>query len=227
MINKRHKKKTFTQLTSRRRKTIRYFLKRDINEAASVLGGLFYTNDYLDGKNGLVDLYFLGNNNKTFYNVTLQTTRCEYKDKAHKVARNNANKLIPIDYTDVWDRLDGKKPSSGIDPYGPHEAFGGLRRLDWIDAETRVIANSGTIQVFEEATLHYNYRCGIGLHATIDVPYLTVDTINSFIRRFLAGGEQAYRIDNAISYTADELNWDYDDSCAALVYPLENPPINQ
>lgn len=227
MINKRHKKKTFTQLTSRRRKTMRYFLKRNIDKAASVLGGLFYTNDYLDGKNGLVDLYFLGKDNKTFYNVTLQTTRCEYKDKARDIARDNANKLVPVDYNDVWDRLSGKKPSDGVDPYGPHEAFGGLRRYDWIDTETRIVADAGSIHVFEEATLHYDYRCGIGLHATIDVTYLTIDTINNFIRDFLGNGAKAYRIDKPISYKASQLDWDYDDTIASLVDPLENPPVNQ
>ncbi|MBX9879562.1 MAG: hypothetical protein K2Y22_13960 [Candidatus Obscuribacterales bacterium] len=226
MIKNHKKKKTFTQLTARRRKTKRFFLKRNIDKAAPALGGLFFTNDYLDGKNGLVDLFFLGRGNKTFYNVTLQTTRCDYKDKVHHIARDNADKLVPVDYDAVWDRLAGKKVK-GVDPYGPHEAFGGLRRLDWIDAESRVVADAGTVQVFEEVSLHYDYRYGIGLHATIDVPYLTVDTINTFIRAFLANGEKAYRIEKPISYKAAELNWDYDDSVASLVDPLENPPVNQ
>lgn len=227
MIHKRKKKKTFTQFTCRRRKTLRFFLKRNIEKAAPALGGLFYTNDYLDGKNGLVDLYFLGKDNKTFYNVTLQTTFCEYKDKVNDIARDNAEVLVPIDHEAVWERLCGRKTHNGVDPYGPHEAFGGLSRFDWVEAESRVVADSGAVHIFEEVTLHYDYRYGIGLHATIDVPYLTVDTINNFIRRFLANNEKPYRSEVSITYRADELDWDHNDSIAAIVDPLENPPVNQ
>ncbi len=227
MIKKRKKKKTFTQLPRRRRKTLRFFMKRDIDKAAPALGGLFFTNDYLYGKNGLVDCYFLSKDNKTFYNVTLETTRLAYKDKVRHIAHDNSEKLVPIDHDAVWDSLCNRKPKNGVDPYGPHPAFGNLRRYDWIDAESRVIADTRTVQVFEEVTLHYDYRFGIGLHATLNVPSLTVDVINDFIRRFLANGEKPYRIDTPISYSADELEWGYDESVAALVDPLENPPVNQ
>jgi len=227
MIRK-HKKKTFTQLTAKRRKTLRYFLKQTINQAAPALGGLFYTNDYLYGTNGFIDCYFLGRDNKTFYNATLQTTRCEYKEKAQDIARDKADELVPIDVDAIWDRLQGKTPiDDAVDPYDPNPAFGNLRRLDWVDEQSRIIADEGTVQVFEEVTLHCDYRYGIGLHATIDVPYLTIDTINTFIRNFLATCEKPYRKEAPITYRADELDWQHNDTIATIVDPLENPPVNQ
>jgi hypothetical protein len=33
--------------------------------------------------------------------------------------------------------------------------------------------------------LHHDYHNGIGLHATLDVPVLTIEAVNAFIDRFL------------------------------------------
>ena len=47
------------------------------------------------------------------------------------------------------------------------------------------IANSGSIVVHEQISLRYDFACGIGLDATINVPYLTIESINTFIEQFL------------------------------------------
>ena len=67
----------------------------------------------------------------------------------------------------------------------PRPEFGGLTSKQWHDKQEERIANSGEISVYENWTLHRNYCAGIGLHATIHEPFLTIDVINRFVVRFL------------------------------------------
>jgi hypothetical protein len=76
--------------------------------------------------------------------------------------------------------------TSDIEPDRPEAQFDGLSRYDWVQAEEVRIANAGSIVVHEQINLRYDFACGIGLDATINVPYLTVETINTFIAQFLS-----------------------------------------
>lgn len=69
MIRNRKKKKYYGLLSVRRQKQMHFRVQRDILHAAPVLGGLFYTHDYLHGKNGWIDCYFLGKDKYIFYNL--------------------------------------------------------------------------------------------------------------------------------------------------------------
>lgn len=219
---KKNKKKTFVELSNRRRRTLRFRVKRSIEKVAPVLGGLFYTYDYMHGKNSYVDCEFLGKDNKTFYNCTIQTTRDAYRYEVYGTAKRTSFNIVPADYDHIFnDKNDNvERP----DPDGPNDYFGGLSRYEWISEQCRLIADERTVQVFEEVTLHYDYRCGIGLVATLDVPYITVDVLNNFIRCFLET-EKPYRKETALSYSYDEVDWESDH--VACVDPLEHPPVNQ
>jgi hypothetical protein len=70
--------------------------------------------------------------------------------------------------------------------------------------QCQAITNSGEVQVFERWTLHRNYHRGIGLHATIDVPYLTIDAVNAFIDRFLKE-EANFRDPTPRTYRYDQI----------------------
>ena len=197
-------------------------VKRDILQAAPALGGLFYTHDYLHGKNGWIDCYFLGKNKFTFYNCALETARYAYKEAVSEAAWDAADELVHYDYDLIFRRTDKE---SQRDTDASHSEFGGLTRFEWVKQEQRRLADTGRIQVFEKLSLHRNYRFGIGLHATIDVPYLTVDTINNFISQFL-GDEKPYYRNQALTYSYDKIEyWGLEPN--AIVEPLENPPVNQ
>ena len=57
----RHKKRIpFGERSRRQRKAAFIFVKNDIRRHANILGGLFFTHDYLHGKNGWIDCLFLG-----------------------------------------------------------------------------------------------------------------------------------------------------------------------
>src|SRR4029079_13593719 len=116
------------------------------------------------------------------------TTRYAYTEAVRDAAWDAADKLVPYDFDII--RHSEKDPATGLFRLNfpvdnGHEAFGGLTRMAWIDAETRRLAELATVTVREEVSLHRDYAHGIGLHATIDTPFLTVETVNAFIRRFL------------------------------------------
>lgn len=241
MINrKRHT--PFHKRSSKARKLAFIRMKNNIRRSAPVLGGLFYTHDYVHGQNGWVDIYFLGRQKGVFYNVTLQTARYEYKEEVSQAAWDAADALSPHRFNLFEDAK--KDPVTGHwisnpKPEGALDAFGGLSRWDWIRAEEVRIANARTVKVHARVELDRDYAHGIGLHATIDAPYLTVEAINDFIRAFLAAGEKAYRDENALSYSHEEVGywglesnalvepWDVADALAKAKGDSENGENNE
>lgn len=225
MVHRHKKHKPFGERPRRRRKQIYIRIKNDIRRAAPVLGGLFYTHDYLHGENGWVDCYFLGNGPLVVYNCALQTAKYAYKEAVSDAAWDAADKLVPRNY-DLLSRSK-KDPQTGLwvlepEPETTHAEYGGLTRFQWLKEEERRIADAGCIQVFEEVTLHRDYACGIGLHATLNVEYLTADTINAFIRAFLAAGEKPYRNAAPLTFKHAEIaHWGLESN--AIVEPWEYP----
>jgi hypothetical protein len=221
MIYHRKKRKHYGSLSLRRQKQMHFNVKRDILRVAPALGGLFFTHDYLHGKNGWIDCYFLGKNKYTFYNCALETTGYAYKEAVSSAAWDVADELLAYDYDSIFSK-DKERQSHANAKYAE---FGGLTRFEWVKQEERRLANARNIHVFEKLSLHYNYSFGIGLHATIDVPYLTVDTINNFIYQFLED-EKPYYCNQSLTYSYNEIEyWGLESN--AIVEPLENPPINQ
>ncbi len=222
MINrKRHT--PFHARSSKARKLAYIRTKNNIRRAAPVLGGLFYTHDYVHGQNGWVDIYFLGKEKGVFYNVTLQTARYEYKEEVSHAAWEAADALVPHRFNLFEDAK--KDPVTGHwvsnpKPEGALDAFGGKTRWEWIHEKEKEIADARTHKVHARVELDRDYAHGIGLHATIDVPFLTVDAINAFIRDFLARGEKPWRDENALSFNNEEVGyWGLESN--ALVEPWD------
>ena len=70
-------------------------IKNKIRRHAAVLGGLFTTHDYMHGKNGWVDVFFLAGKAPSFYNCVLDTTRNAYKDRVRELAFDRSYELVP------------------------------------------------------------------------------------------------------------------------------------
>lgn len=160
-----------------------------IKRAAPVLGEKFTTHTYMHGENGWIDAYFLGTKPPISYSLALQTTICEYKELVRSRAWELSYELAPERELPLVDRAE-KDPKTGhyvnrlCEPYRYPE-LGNMTRLQWSESQHQNIADSGEIQVFEKWTLHHDYHHGVGLHATIDVPVLTIEAVNAFIDRFL------------------------------------------
>lgn len=56
---RRRKRKAWLEKPRRQRKRDYIGIKNNIRRSAPVLGGRFYTHDYLHGENGWADIYFL------------------------------------------------------------------------------------------------------------------------------------------------------------------------
>lgn len=180
-----------------------------IRRAAPVLGGAFYTHQYMHGENGWLDAYFLGTTKPAYYNLSLQTIRYRYKELVEEKAWTMSYELAPQDRDPSIFERTAKDPISGLYVTPPHvpilyPELDGMTRYAWAQAQTERIAVSGEIQVFEGWNLHRNYGSGIGLHATIDVPFLTTETVNEFIHRFLET-ESAFQSQEARSLRFDQV----------------------
>lgn len=183
-------------------------IKNRIRTTAPMFGGRFTTHQLIHGENGWLDLYFLGAKSPVFYNVTLETTRCAYRAKVRRHAMALSYRLVPERAPDCID-LAQFNPVSGLYESPPavhmqYSQFGGLTRYDWEDAQLERLANEGTIQVRENWTLHPDYAFGIGLHATIDAPYLTMANIEAFIDRFLKH-PAPYRSGQPLTYSYSDI----------------------
>jgi hypothetical protein len=221
MKNRLRKHKAYAELSARKKKNIYISIKNQIPRAAPFVGGLFYSHDYLHGENGWVDGYFIGKN-RTVYNFALQTTRYAYKEAVSDAAFDATDERVPR--PPIRFERDPKTGYSTMvsEPDVARAEFDGLRRWDWIKEEERRIADAGTVKVVAEVTLHRDYYRGIGLHGTLDVPSLTVDAINAFIRQFLET-EAPSRAAEPISYRHDEIKyWGLESN--AIVEPWECPP---
>lgn len=181
--------KPFAEQSRRRRKQAYINIKNLIRRSKPVLGGLFYSHDYLHGKNGWIDCYFLGNEPLTIYNCTLETARCAYVEAVCDAAWQAAEELLPYS-NDIVDSafVDSETGlwTTVVKPDEVEDVFGGLTRSEWIEAEIVRIANSGAVVVQEQISLRHDFALGTGMDATINVPYLTVETINAFIEQFLS-----------------------------------------
>ena len=198
-------------------------IRSRIQRAAPVLGGKFTTHTYMHGHNGWIDAHFLGTKPPVSYSLALQTTLCEYKELVRSRAWELSDELAP-----EWDLplFDGavKDPTTGHyvsrrrEPVRYPE-LENMTRLDWCEAQHQKIADSGDIHVFEKWTLQHDYHYGIGLHATINVPVLTIEAVNAFIDRFLAT-EANFLDSTPHTYRYDQvLHWGLDAN--ALIEPWE------
>lgn len=117
-----------------------------------------------------------------------------------------------------------KDPKTGLWVIHPKEPrcyteFDGLSRYQWAEKHFPAIADEKSVEVVEQWTLHYDYSCGIGLHATIDVPYLTINAVNDFVIRFLEIGTD-FRSARPLSYShADIEYWGLESN--AIIEPDE------
>lgn len=197
----------FAKQRSRFKKAAYIEIKNQIRRDAPLLRGKLTTHHVLDGKNNWMDGHFLSRRRPWFYSLALITTRCAYVDLVHQRAMDRSYELAPEREPDFFDRAvsDPKTGRSVVHYVEPlrYPELDGMARYDWADNQHAVIANSGEISVHEQWTLHRDYRAGIGLHATIDVPFLTVESINQFIDRFL--------VDEAEFNNPTPLNYRYED----------------
>jgi len=199
-----------------------------IRQAAPILGGQFYTHQYLHGRNSWLDLYFLGHKAPTFYNATLQTSRDAYHAAVEKAALDRSYELAPDAEPSRW-KAAIKDPWTGLFVVSASEPrsypeLDGLTRSAWVDREMRLIADAHTVQLFERWELQDDYAHGLGLHVTLNVEYLNVEVINTFIQRFMEAPGQSYCDSTPLTYGFDDIrDWGVNSNaiCEPWDYPIQ------
>ena len=177
----------------------------------------------MHGDNCWLDAHFVGTKSPVFYSLALQTTIFEYKELVGNRAWELSYELAPerellLFDSSKKDPKTGNVVSSFREPHRYPE-LENMTRLQWSEAQHQKNADSGDIHVFENWTLHHDYHDGIGLHATIDVPVLTIEAVNAFIDRFLMA-EANFLDPTPHTYRyEDVLYWGLD--CNALIEPWE------
>ncbi len=223
-MRKRSRWTHFVDLPRHRQKDQFIRARNQIRRAAPVLGGRFYTQDYLHGENGWADILFLSPRPPLFYNATLRTTRYDYREKVDELAWEASLQLAPGREPDFLSRgRRDPKTKHWIYDYEPlrYPELDGLTRREWIERALPRLAEARTVQVFECWTLHGDYAFGMGLEAVIDVPFLTIEAVAGFIARFLAT-ETGYRSDTPLSYGYEEVApWSLESN--ALLEPWDWP----
>lgn len=187
---RRSKSVPFAFRSRRAQKRAYRHVLNNIRRAAPILGGKFYCRHYMHGENGWIDGYFLGTQKPIFYNFCIQTARYAYKEMVVDLAWEKSYEVAPVDADpSIFDRTV-KDPLSGLyvtaarEPHRYPE-LDGMTRLEWTQAQLPGISNGLEVKVYEHWRLHRNYHSGVGLHATIDAHFLTIETVNAFIDRFL------------------------------------------
>lgn len=200
-----HKPRTpWAQRPRRQRKSALIRLKNDIRANAKWLGGLFMTRDVING-NDWADVYFLSADGKDFYNATLETARCAYAERLMDAGFEYAESLAPMpDF--AFGPVDPATGCVELLPEPPNPAFGGKNRYEVAKDKAAELASQGACPVFETIEIDRTYRYGIGLHATIDTPELTIESVSSFIESFLASGESPFTGTRPITFSPDILD---------------------
>ena len=214
--------KPFLSSSRKNRKKCFIETKNTIRLHAAVLGGKFTAHAYMHGNISWMDAYFLGNTTNVFYNLDIETTQHHYKEMVWDQAWDESCKLVPfnkswLDGFSKTDKIEGE--CSTVFSSRVYPEFGDLDRYSWMLSQLPRIANSKQITVREKWSLHHDYAHGIGLHACIDVPFISIDALNRFIDRFLEM-ECDYTNPNLLSYSFDDIkNWGIDSN--PIIDPLE------
>ncbi len=184
------------------------------------------TEDLLQGTNTIVWAAFLGKKPSDYYRVAMQTTTAPYEDAIDELIKtcrstslDQPSEIPHILYCDdvvekardLLKDLDLGEPS--------------LIKIDFTDPKTwmypteipdeararQVLADAGIVFVREGWELRHNYKWGTGLGATINVPALTITTINAYIDRFFACGCKDFLSEMNITHKFKELSWRFNE----------------
>lgn len=216
----------FGQRSRAQRKNAYIHLKNQIRLVTPALGGKFITQDLLDGSNTIVWAAFLGKNSSDYYRVALQTTTVPYEEAIDELIRTcrpaslaQPSEIPHVQYCDdvvekardLLKNLDLGEPSRVEIDFTDPKSWMLTPEIPDKARARQILADAGVVFVREEWELRHNYEWGTGLGATINVPALTITTINAFIDRFFACGCKDFLSEMNITHKFDELSWHLND----------------
>lgn len=184
----------FFEQSRRRRKQATIQVKNRIVRHAPILGGLFTTPDYMHAGMQWADFHFLTAYGDSFFNGTAITARHRFFEDAHAQAMERSFELVPATespgrFREMFRELPGGMLEWIPQPEAASEVFGGMTRTAWVEVEARRLIEAACVYVREGWSADHSYRYGTGLAVVLDVPAITIGSLNSFITRFREMGE--------------------------------------
>lgn len=188
-------------------------IKNSIRKWKADLGGLFDSHGIITGENQWIDFYFLGKKKRIIWNADIITAKLAYEDKLKDIAYEELDNILGPGWFSKY-QLFAKPIKISKDRYElpPLERkhikeLGGLTWTEWLDKRKKELADTGKYPVYESVKIDTRYKFGIGLHIVKNIDGISIDTINNFIKEFLAHGEQEYRASEPLTFSADEIPW--------------------
>lgn len=172
-------------------------MKGRVDKEIKTKGRLFWTDHYLNSKDtdgqeyvnencAWIDLYFMSKQHRIFYNVALTTVNMTAYDEIsqHEEIYKDDNKPT-LFHTSTPSTVPGfKKWNLTPEAKGYFERTDARRKrfIEFVKEKCDVI-------IHDSITMDFNYRSGVGLHATLNVDNLTEENINEWIQKFWDNGE--------------------------------------
>lgn len=166
----------------RKRRYIR--AKNKIRESRRFFRNIYHTSDALVPGCGWADLIFLSRRYPgSYYNVTIETAQCAFFEALQDR---------------VWEQMiEGAGGYSAYRRLGPELHAKAMAARVELSA---LLAADPSMAVFEQAQIDLSYQAGIGLHVTIDAPYISPEAVERFILSFWADGELPFRGSTPMSW---------------------------
>ncbi|MFK4132437.1 hypothetical protein ACI2KR_09175 [Pseudomonas luteola] len=196
--------KTFMEQTRTKRCSMVMYVKEGIRRATPIFGGMFTSHLALGPESGRHSIFdnsysflFLSKDRSRFWNATILTGTRKYWDELSSEATEYTEKYLS-------DRNYKRGPSFGdknftitawlesIRKEDPIAELGGKTRSEFLREYEEKLAQTYVPTIHESVVVDFGYEYGCGVTAILDVPCITKDVVEKFIRDFRSNGEQGW-----------------------------------
>jgi hypothetical protein len=205
----------FVKLPRRRRRDLYVSLRWRLTQEGSKYGGKFTADQVLDeperprlSKKQSFDVFFLGSECTTIWNMSIRTAAADFWSKTHEIAHERAFSLLSKEQKAQVCRMewagpfvrDGKKYYTMVERLEQHyDCFGGLTLGEYQEKSKMEVIENEPPEVFESLVTHSLCISGRGLQAVVQANEINREVIETTIDRFRQVGETDWHADKPVA----------------------------
>ena len=209
----RKKQRSFRELPKSRRAEEGFRLRREIARTRDLYGGRFTSDMLPESKTGRrdeqwFDFLFVGRHKYEIYNASIITAHMAFWEEIESRASERMRWRLSRDRRERMSS-DGHHEDALI-PLQYYRS-NGLTINEHTRQFERDILKHDPPEIYESFRLDHSFRYGTGLDIIVDADFLTIDTINQSLDRFLLLGQKNWQSAAPISRERlpSETRWDY------------------